>query len=112
MSTQNYTNYFRITVYHAGENLSIIFDSFGMYEKLWQFSSHFVKRGFEICAISCAENFLDGDIKKDEYLPDNIMLRANHTGRPEIVNYEHNGTVYRAIQVEGKVYVPDKTRRA
>ena len=44
-------NYFRITAYHPTENLSVIMDSNGLFEKLWQFSSFMVSKGFKIIEV-------------------------------------------------------------
>ena len=40
--------YFRITAYHPEKDMSIIMDSNGIYEKLWQFSAYLVSKGFDI----------------------------------------------------------------
>ena len=40
-------NYFRITAYSLTENIGIIVDSNWKFEKVWQFSSCLVKKGFE-----------------------------------------------------------------
>ncbi|MCL2061184.1 MAG: hypothetical protein FWH03_00970 [Firmicutes bacterium] len=106
------TNYYRVTVYHPTEDLSVIFDSFGKYEKLWQFSSFFINKGFSVLEVSSADKFLDGNITKTKPCPDNLILRANQTGKPEYTTYEHNGTVYHAVKVENKIYIPDRDKRA
>ena len=38
-------NYYRITAYHPEKDISIIMDSFGLFEKKWQFSADLIKRG-------------------------------------------------------------------
>jgi len=106
------TQYFRITAYCASENLTIIIDSNGMYEKLWQFSSFFISKGFEILEISSSDKFLDGNISKCEVVPDNLILRETLTGRPENITHMHNGINYHAIKVREKIYIPDKTKTA
>ena len=40
-------NYFRITAYHPEMDCSVIMDSNGLFDKLWQFSADLVKRGFK-----------------------------------------------------------------
>ena len=45
------TNYFRITAYHSVQDLSIIMDSYGLFEKLWQFSADLVWKGFKILEV-------------------------------------------------------------
>ena len=49
-------NYFRITAYHPTENLSVIMDSNGLFEKLWQFSSFMVSKGFKIIEVGGETN--------------------------------------------------------
>jgi hypothetical protein len=105
------TQYFRVTVYHPGEDLSAIFDSHGLYEKLWQFSSFLIQKGFKVLEVSNDEKFLDVNIAKSEPCPDNIILRAAATGMPENVTHEMNGIVYHAIRLEGKIYIPDRDKR-
>ncbi len=77
-------NYFRITAYHPTENLSVIMDSNGMFEKLWQFSSYMVSKGFKIIEVGDENKFDDGDMPKVE--PDNthVIVRACKSGLPEI----------------------------
>ena len=41
-------NYFRITAYSPAEDVGMIVDSNGKFEKVWQFSSCLVKKGFDI----------------------------------------------------------------
>lgn len=45
------TNYFRITAYHPARNICAVFDSNGRFEKLWQFSSYLVQKGFKIVEV-------------------------------------------------------------
>ena len=89
-------NYFRITAYHPAENISAVFDSNGMFEKLWQFSAYLVGKGFKILAVGGEEKFSDGDMPKAEYDNVHIILRACKSGEPEIKGNR--------ITVEGKTY--------
>ena len=57
-------NYYRITAYHPAEDLSVIADSNGKFEKLWEFSAYMVSKGFKVIAVSREENFLEGDMPK------------------------------------------------
>ena len=77
-------NYFRITAYHPSENLSVIMDSNGMFEKLWQFSAYMVSKGFKIIAVGEEEKFDEGDMPKAERDTDHVILRAYKSGEPEI----------------------------
>ena len=58
------SNYFRITAYHPNKNVSAIFDSNGRFEKLWQFSSFLIQRGFKIIEVGADDKFLEGDLPK------------------------------------------------
>ena len=89
-------NYFRITAYHPTENFSVIMDSNGMFEKLWQFSSFMVSKGFKIIEVGGEDKFNEGDMTKVE--PDNthVIVRACKSGLPEITGNR--------ITVEGKSY--------
>ena len=44
-------NYFRITAYHPQKDICAVFDSNGRFEKLWQFSSFLVQKGFKIIEV-------------------------------------------------------------
>lgn len=57
-------NYFRITAYHPTENLSVIMDSNGLFEKLWHFSAYLVSKGFKIIAVGEECDFQFGNIPK------------------------------------------------
>ena len=89
-------NYFRITAYHPTENLSVIMDSNGMFEKLWQFSSFMVSKGFKIIEVGDEDKFDDGDMPKVEKDTDHVVLRACMGSQPEITGNR--------ITVEGKSY--------
>lgn len=89
-------NYFRITAYHPADNISAVFDSNGMFEKLWQFSAYLVGKGFKILAVGGEDKFSDGDMPKAEYDNVHIILRACKSGEPEIKGNR--------ITVEGKTY--------
>lgn len=58
------SDYFRITAYSENEDFSLIADLNGMFEKLWQFSSFFVKNGFKIIEISAEGTFDYGNMDK------------------------------------------------
>ena len=76
-------NYFRITAYHPTENLSVIMDSNGLFEKLWQFSAFMVSKGFKIIQAS-KDDFDFGNMPKEGYQKNNIILRAHASGQRDI----------------------------
>lgn len=102
------TNYFRITAHHPTEDLSVIMDSNGMFDKLWQFSSFMVQKGFKILEVGTDEKFLDVNIESVEPEPDKLILRATDKGKPVYLDYELDGVTVRAVQVKDKIYVPEK----
>ena len=89
-------NYFRITAYHPTENLSVIMDSNGLFEKLWQFSSFMVSKGFKIIEVGDDSKFTEGNIPKVERDNVHIIVRACKSGQP---NKENN-----IITVEDRSY--------
>lgn len=104
------TNYFRITAYYEKEDLSMIIDSNGMFEKLWQFSSYIVQKGLKVLEISNSENFMDVNTQLANKDTQHIFLRAVHKGKPEYVNQTIDGKPYKAVKVDDAIYVPDKTQ--
>lgn len=78
-------NYFRITAYHPQEDISVILDSNGRFEKLWEFSAHLMQKRFKILEVSKEEGFDEGNILKCES-SNKIILRAVGKGRVESIN--------------------------
>ena len=76
------SNYFRITAYHPVKNISAIFDSNGRFEKLWQFSSYLVQKGFKIVEVGADDKFLDGNIPKTS-VGAQLLVRACAKGSPQ-----------------------------
>ena len=101
-------NYFRITGYCPKKNYCFILDSYGMFEKLWQFSSYLVQIGYKVLEVSNADNFIDINIEKVEVNPEKVFLRASSTGLPEKISQKIDGIVYEAIKVADKIYIPKK----
>lgn len=100
-------NYYRITAYHIEKDISIIMDSYGLFERKWQFSADLIKKGFDILEVSDDSQFLDGNIKRltEEY-PDKFVLRAYVEGKPEYLTQTIGGTSYKAVKVGDKIYIP------
>lgn len=90
--------YFRITAYHAEKDMSVIIDSNGIYEKLWQFSAYLVSKGFKVLEVGGEGSFTDGNIERAKYDAERMILRACQKGKPTY----RDGTVI----VEGKYYKP------
>ncbi len=102
------TNYFRITAYHEKEDLSVIMDSNGKFEKLWQFSSYMLQKGFKVLEVSNADNFLDVNLDLADRDTQHVLLRAVHKGKPKYITHSINSVTYKAVKVDYIVYIPDK----
>lgn len=77
-------NYFRITAYHKKLNISMIMDSYGKFNELWEFSAYLVAKGFSILEVHRAEKFTDGNFTKAEQDNKHAILRAAQYGMPDI----------------------------
>lgn len=101
-------NYYRITAYEPNHDFSIIMDTYGMFEKVWQFSADLIKRGLKILEVSSDEQFIDINIDKlTEEEPDKFILRAHADGKPEYLEKTIGGTTYKAVKVGEKIYIPN-----
>lgn len=89
--------YYRITAYNKEEDFSCILDSNGMFEKLWQFSSHLVSKGLNIIDATRLENITDTNIDLAPEDTEHIILRATQDGKVEPQN--------NTIKVKDKFYV-------
>lgn len=103
------TNYFRITAYYEKEDISMIIDSNGMFEKLWQFSSYILQKGLKVLEISNADNFIDVNTQLADKDTQHILLRAVHNGKPERITQTIKGITYKAVKVDDIIYVPNKS---
>ena len=83
-------------MYHPQKDICAVFDSNGMFEAIWQFSSLLVQKGFKIIEVGNDKKFSDGDFPKTEESSDKILLRACAKGRPV-----RDGN---RIEVNGKSY--------
>ena len=75
-------NYFRITAYNRDEDYSVIIDSYGAFNELWQFSSCLVDKGFSIIAVGNEQFFEEGNIPKVTEQTNKMILRAEAKERP------------------------------
>lgn len=102
-------NYYRITAYHKEKDISIIMDSYGLFEKKWQFSADLIRRGFDIIEVSDNTQFLDGNIERlTEPEPEKFVLRASACGRPITTIENVGGRNIKRIKVNNKFYNQNK----
>ena len=92
-------NYYRITAYQPEKDISIIMDSFGLFEKKWQFSADLIKKGFKILEVSDDSQFIEGNIPLLVEPSNKYILRAYKTGKPTIENGK--------VEINGKFYAPN-----
>ena len=100
-------NYYRITAYHPEKDISIIMDSFGLFEKKWQFSADLIKKGFKILEVSDNSQFTEGNIPLLAAPSDKYILRAYATGKPQYLEKSIGGTTHKAVKVGEKIYIPN-----
>ena len=77
------TEYYRITAYHALEGLAIIADSYGKFEKLWEFSKYLMERGFNVIAVDREQYFVEGTLEKVKEQCPKLMIRAIGKDEPK-----------------------------
>ncbi len=101
-------NYFRLTAYEPNKNITMILDCYGLFEKKWQFSSFVVSRGCKIINITDDEQMLDVNVGKMDYNPNKFRLMGLIEGEAEKIKQDYEGTIYDAIKVGDKIYIPEK----
>lgn len=101
-------NFFRITGYCPEHDFSFIIDSYGMFEKLWQFSSYLIQKGLKVLEVSNSDQFLDINIEPIKEDTKHIILRATAEGKPEYITQTINGITYKAIRAIDKIYILSK----
>lgn len=93
-------NYFRITAYNPANDVSVILDSYGRFEKLWQFSSFLIHKGYHVLQVHSAEGFDEGNLPCIQEPSDKIIVRACMNGRTNDIDGK--------ITVNGKFYFPEE----
>ena len=97
-------NYFRITTYHTEQNISVILDSNGRFEKLWQFSSFLVNKGFKIIEVTTSDKLVYDPFPLIEKESDKILLRSITKGLPMIQEVIYQDRPCKAICVGASTY--------
>ena len=96
-------DYYRITAYHSNEDISVILDSNGKFESLWDFSALLVAHGFKIITLSRSDAIAESTFPLIEK-SNKIAVRAIAKGFPEIQDFPYNNRRCKAITVGDKVY--------
>lgn len=97
-------NFFRITAYHTEQNISVILDSNGKFEKLWQFSSFLVNKGFKIIEVATSDKLVYDPFPLIEEESNKILLRSIAKGQPMIQEVIYQDRPCKAICVSDKTY--------
>ena len=75
-----------------------------MFEKLWQFSSYLVQKGFKILEVGANENIIESTFLAVKEVSNKIMLRAIDKGKLEIQEITYQDRLCKAITLYDKVY--------
>lgn len=97
-------NYFRITAYLPEKDISVILDSNGRFEKLWQFSAYLVQKGFKIIQVCTSNNIVDASFPALNSKSNKIHLRGIDKGKPIVEDIIHQNRPCKAITVYDKIY--------
>lgn len=103
-------NYYRITGYCKEKDFCFIIDCYGMFEKLWQFSSFLIQKDLHVLEVGNDSKFIDVNIDRIEQDNNKICLRAIAKGKPEYITQTVDNTTYKAIKITDKIYVPDQVQ--
>ena len=71
-------------IYHPDKDISVILDSNGKFEKLWQFSAYLVQKDFKIVQVETVDNSIDSTFPLVSQTSSKIFLRSIGKGRPDI----------------------------
>lgn len=103
-------NYFRITAYNPENNIGFIADSYGKFEKIWQFSSYLIQHGCKIIEVNNSDNFLDyKNLPLLTKPSDKIIIRVFEEGRTNYLPRVIDGKNCRIVVMGDKQYIPDAT---
>ena len=101
------SNYYRITGYHPASNCCFIADSYGKFEKLWQFSSYMLPLGVKVIEVNRFEDSKDINVGVIEENKEAFIIRAVAKGKPKIIEKVMNGKTHHIVDVNGKCYIPN-----
>ena len=92
------------------DNIGFIADSYGKFEKLWQFSSYLIQHGCKIVEVNNSDKFLDyKNLPLLTEPSDKIIIRAMEEGRTNYVPHVVNGINCKIVVMGDKQYIPDVT---
>ena len=93
--------YFRIVCYSPELDVTMILDSYGRYEKKWQFSSELLKIGLKILEVSTLEETFDSNFESiNKPVLHTVVLRGYAKGKITL-RIDYYGTL---VSVRNKHY--------
>ena len=102
-------NNFRICGYAPQYNLSFVIDCYNKVDALWKFSAYVKSKGCNIIEANKIEDTIDINLNMNDLLAKgDITLKALGDGMPNTIHKIIDGITYRAIEIEGACYIPNK----
>ena len=97
-------NYFRITAYHPATDISVIVDSNGKFEKLWEFSAYLVSKGFKILEVGKDDFIIDAGYERVSTPSNKVLVMGYGKGRADIQDVTYENRPCKAIAVHNMAY--------
>ena len=97
-------NYFRITAYHPETDISVIVDSYGKFEKLWEFSAYLVSKGFKILEVGKDDYIIDAGYDRVKTPSNKVLLMGYGKGKADIQDVNYQDRPCKAIAVHNMAY--------
>ena len=97
--------YFRITAYHPQEDFSVILDTYGKYQEIWEFSAYLITKKFNIIEVCVGNQIIEeASFPLIPNKSNQIFLRGIGKGKPEVQELEYKDRKSKAISVFDKIY--------
>mgnify|MGYP000143785540 FL=1 len=85
----------------------------GKFDEVWKLSALLLRKGCKLIDIVEVDNkAIEINIDPPAVDKTNLIIRAVAKGKPQFVPVSHNGIRYNAIQIDNKMYISDKYKRA
>ena len=97
-------NYFRIAAYHPATDVSVIVDSNGKFDMLWQFSAYLVAKGFKILEVAKDDLIIDAGNERVSTPSNKVLLMGYGKGRADIEDVTFENRPCKAISVHNMAY--------
>ena len=68
------SKYFRVKALYPKENMTVVVDSYGKYDEIWQLSAFLIKKGFKILQVWDDGKITDKDIPKVNTVDHNNLI--------------------------------------